>query len=1177
MPRAPSPRPRARLPLLCATIATFLAPHALRAQDVLEQARVRGVPVPASLAAELRRDTTAYEFNRAWRNKVRRVRAQRAELERRQGVRLSLSQLQGAEAAVTGTLRIPVILGLPAGDAAPYPASQYQSRLFGDVAGSYSLKTFYRENSRGVFTVDGTVSAWSPLPQPAAYYYPSDATDPIFGRDREFLRDALTAADAAMNFALFDNDGPDGVPNSGDDDGYVDAAAFVYPAHGKACGGPGIWPHRWTYTAQWGAPFSTNDLSVRGGTIKVDDYLIQGGIECDGTSLMQIGTIAHEMGHALALPDLYDTDSSNGRTQGVGEWDLMGSGNYRRPESPAHLSAWSKDFLGWVGVETVTGPTAHISLDPVYTAGRVLRYDIPNTYEYFLLEHRTAANSDLYINGSGLLVYHVDPVVIDTTLFRNRVNANPRRGVDVEEADGLDHLDLQTGGNRGDAGDPFPGSTARTTFGDTGHPGSRSNDGIASGFGLRNIVQTGGRVEFDLDGTTPPPVAMVRVVPTPVSVPQGGTQQLHAMLTDSMGGALSGRVVTWSSSSPAIATVSSTGLVTGRATGGPISIVGTSEGKSGVARVTVTEPPPPADLVPGDSVAGTISAAGQTNTHTITLAENSATDIGAFWTGGPADFHPQVEIAAPFAEAPHNRVTRLSPRATILGHYNAPATGVYQIVVRSAVAGGTGSYILRTRQTGPILAVYSAGVQVPSRPEGSTTPHRDTLWVYNAGTGPAIYTVYPGNSPWLSVSPTHGTASAGAAPGATGVSETPVDPRLVVEGAPAGGPVGTAAEEARSAAPPPWSSPLAVTMDPTGLPKGHALDTVVVRTSAPDVWNFNWKYVRQIRVSDPRAQILSTTLVPGRMALSPAGDLVLARTSDLVRVDKATGAATVWVSGISTFSGGMEFGPDSALYVALGGNVNKRVVRVAPGGTVTTMIQGTAPAYDVALLPDGTLFASMGGSLLRRGRDGVVTTALSTPRAVFTWALAYNPNDGWLYYTVGATLRRYHPGTGADELRGSLPSAANSPLIELAVGRSGRLYGTENHGYAGSVVVLDTTGALIERVWQPSMGYGLVLDEGKLFGSGHFTGWAVWAFPVSDGPAVARVLRGDPNRDGAITAQDALGVLADVVGKPLPPGWNVTQGGDADCDGEVTALDALIILSRVVGKDVSQFCIGTAR
>jgi M6 family metalloprotease-like protein len=1153
--------------LLCAAALAVLAPNASHAQDVLEQGRVRGVRAPDAVTAELQRDPTAFEFKRAWRNKVRRVRAQREAVEARQGLRLSATQIRAAGAAVVGTMRVPVLLGLPSGVAPPYTAAQYQTRLFGDVAGTYSLKTFYRELSRGVFTLDGNVSGWLPLPQTAAYYYPSATTDPTFGRDREFLRDALTAADPGINFALFDNDGFDGVPNSGDDDGYVDAAAFVYPAHGKACGGPGIWPHRWTYTAQWGAPFSTNDPSASGGMIKVDDYLIQGGVECDGTSLMEIGTMAHEMGHALALPDLYDTDGGNGRTEGLGEWDLMGSGNYRRPEAPAHMGAWSKDFLGWVGVEPVTSPSAGVSLEPVYTAGRVLRYDLPGTREYFLMEHRAATGSDRNVHGPGLLVYHVDEAVLDSTLYLNRVNANPRRGVDLEEADGLDHLDLASGGNRGDAGDPFPGSAARTAFGRASYPSSRSNAGLASGFELRNIALAGGRVTFDLGDGAPGPVATVTVSPPAVEIVLGMMEPLTATLQDSTGVQIFGRTVIWTSTNTAVATVTQTGEVTAKAAG-TATINASSDGKRGTARVTVVEPP---SISPGDSATGEITDPGHRYPHLLKLTAGTVVDVGVFRTGGDPNFHPVV--AFKYASTTPNVVYRDSQRGTILARYTVETTGFYDLEVWSRTDGMAGTYILRTRISGPVLATTGGAVPPPSRREGSSSPPvRDTVWVYNAGSGSTSFTVHPGSSPWLSATPLSGSSSAAGA--ASPAREAPRDdaPPLAAND----GQTGRAAEDAPRQAGPAGAVPVEITMDMSGLARGYYRDTVVVRSTATDVWNHGWTLYRQVRVYDPRIQILSTTLTPGRLALSPAGDLVMARSTDVARVDKTTGASSTWAAGASSVNG-MQFGPDSALYLAIGTASQGRVARVERSGTVTTLFTTSVLVRDLAVLPDGTIFAVAGGNLLRRGRDGVVTTVLSSERAELTWSLAYNPADGWLYYFDNAVLRRYHPSTGVDEMRGRVPSLSNAPIIELAVGRDGRLYGSEYHGYQGAVVVVDTSAALVERLWQPTVGFGLVLDEGKLFGSGLSPTWTVWALAVSDGPPGSPVLRGDPNRDGAITAQDALGVLADVVGKPLPAGWNVALGGDADCDGQITALDALIILSRVVGKDVSQFCIGTAR
>ncbi len=66
--------------------------------------------------------------------------------------------------------------------------------------------------------------------------------------------------------------------------------------------------------------------------------------------------------------------------------------------------------------------------------------------------------------------------------------------------------------------------------------------------------------------------------------------QLTATPRDSNGNALSGRVVTWSSSTPSAATVSGGGLVTGVAAGSS-TITAASEGKSGTASVAVTAPP----------------------------------------------------------------------------------------------------------------------------------------------------------------------------------------------------------------------------------------------------------------------------------------------------------------------------------------------------------------------------------------------------------------------------------------------------------------------------------------------------------------------------------------------------------------------------------------------------------
>jgi len=86
------------------------------------------------------------------------------------------------------------------------------------------------------------------------------------------------------------------------------------------------------------------------------------------------------------------------------------------------------------------------------------------------------------------------------------------------------------------------------------------------------------------------PVAQVTVTPATWSLTTGATKQFTATLKDVNGTVLTGRVVTWSSSNPAVATVSGSGLVTALIAGAA-TITATSEGQSGSAAVSVSTLP----------------------------------------------------------------------------------------------------------------------------------------------------------------------------------------------------------------------------------------------------------------------------------------------------------------------------------------------------------------------------------------------------------------------------------------------------------------------------------------------------------------------------------------------------------------------------------------------------------
>lgn len=89
--------------------------------------------------------------------------------------------------------------------------------------------------------------------------------------------------------------------------------------------------------------------------------------------------------------------------------------------------------------------------------------------------------------------------------------------------------------------------------------------------------------------TAPAPNVVV-LAPAQALVQEGSTTQLSAQVLDNLGRVLPDATVEYSSSSPAVATVNASGLVTGVAPGKAI-ITGTSGGKTGTADVTVTSIP----------------------------------------------------------------------------------------------------------------------------------------------------------------------------------------------------------------------------------------------------------------------------------------------------------------------------------------------------------------------------------------------------------------------------------------------------------------------------------------------------------------------------------------------------------------------------------------------------------
>lgn len=495
--------------------ASVAAGSAVSAQDVEMLGRHYGTPVPAAYYRTLAERADAFRFTRGRTARLR----DRMELAaargapNRAGAPSGGPALAGAapmtvlgprEGPVEGVFTIPVLLARfwDSPEAQPYEPAAVHDRLFGPAG--RTARTYYEEVSRGMVSLRGDVLPWRRAVSPQyTSAWVTNGGSGLTPRTPTWIKALMDGAED-RDWGLYDNDGPDGVPNSGDDDGYVDALAVIHPTEGAECGSAGsddrIWSHKWSLSGATGSAYTTASASANGGLIRIDDYFTVGLLSCSGGALNEIGVFTHETGHAFGLPDLYDTQGSN-RHAGAGNWELMATGSWgcdnASPDTPCHMGAWSKAALGWLDVVDVppgSGLT-RLTIPPVARDGVVYRVPAGDgSGEYFLLENRQRDGFDRNLRAAGLLVWHVDPDWVQLRWATNSVNAGSHRGVWLREADGQDDLGRPDGG-RGGAGDPFP-YAGNDVFHASSTPASLSHAGTATGATLIDIVRVGSDIEL---------------------------------------------------------------------------------------------------------------------------------------------------------------------------------------------------------------------------------------------------------------------------------------------------------------------------------------------------------------------------------------------------------------------------------------------------------------------------------------------------------------------------------------------------------------------------------------------------------------------------------------------------------------------------------------------------------
>jgi immune inhibitor A len=230
-----------------------------------------------------------------------------------------------------------------------------------DISG-FTMKNMYEEMSRGAYTVAGESTPWVKVPHSEGYYgaqlcfqndegeWEAGAFQTMNGHPANPLGpgqlpiDAVAAlAEMQPNFPWADYDIEDQGDRDDDGnifepDGVIDHVVLVHAGEDKSGGGGeqgtyAIWAH--SSAVAGGAPIPGTDLML-------SNYIVQP--EDSG-----VGVFAHEYGHDLGLPDLYDIGS--GGDSDIDFWDLMSSGSHSGPifqSMPTHMGIWDKWVLGWV-------------------------------------------------------------------------------------------------------------------------------------------------------------------------------------------------------------------------------------------------------------------------------------------------------------------------------------------------------------------------------------------------------------------------------------------------------------------------------------------------------------------------------------------------------------------------------------------------------------------------------------------------------------------------------------------------------------------------------------------------------------------------------------------------------------------------------------------------------------
>ena len=322
-----------------------------------------------------------------------------------------------------------------------FPAKPFPNSLLGGLfEGNYSAEQYISEMSGGDSQLKTTIvgETWA-----SPYLESHWGTDSVSERDtgsdsggvRELAREAIISTFQNQDISQWDLDG----------DFIVDRLLILHSGQAQEEGGPStsIWSH-----------FSAFYEPVVVGEYTFEHYTmasVHGGL----------GVLVHEMLHQMGAVDLYDvhSDAPTRNWHGLGDWDIMASGNWIEDGSrPTLPSSSTLDLIGAIDpIQPSLTSDGNFSLEPLSDGGNPLKIEIA-PQEYVWITLRSNTGFDMGLPGHGILVEQQDLNFGDVS--SNLVNTDPiKPWVKIVEADGDDALlrarDYGSAGDVFDVGDRF--------------------------------------------------------------------------------------------------------------------------------------------------------------------------------------------------------------------------------------------------------------------------------------------------------------------------------------------------------------------------------------------------------------------------------------------------------------------------------------------------------------------------------------------------------------------------------------------------------------------------------------------------------------------------------------------------------------------------------------------------